>query len=394
MSGGVVAWLFGVTGPLLIVLQAAENGNLSFAETTSWVFSIYVVGGLLTILLSIYYRQPIAVAFSIPGAVLVSTTMLHHSFSDVIGAYVVTGLLVLVLGLTKVVDKIMNILPMPVMMGMVSGVLLPFGVNIFTAITDNPFINGTIFFAFLALSFFQLFVKWFPPILGVIVVAFALFFIFDLGDFSGIQFGIAQPGIFLPSFNMATMGELVIPLALTVIAIQNAQGIGVLKSMKYDPPVNAMTNWSGIGSLVNSVFGAHSACIAGPMTAILADDNTGPKEGRYAGAVIMGILWVLFGLFAPVSTSLTNAVPASFINLLGGLALIGVLQNCLQMTFSGSFKIGALFSFLITISGVTVLGVGAPFWGLVGGTLVSFLLEPKDYANFIKRQSNKKTEAA
>lgn len=383
MSNGIVAWLFGITGPLLIVLSSASKGQLSQPELSSWVFSIYIIGGLLSIILSLYYKQPIAVAFSIPGAIIVGTALVNHSFQDVIGAYIVTGIIIFVLGVSGVISKIMSILPMPIMMGMVSGVLLPFGVNIITSIKDDYIINGAIFFTFLVFTFFSNNLKKFPPIIGAMIVAGVLYSIFRPISLEGVTFSVANPQIYAPSFRFASIGEVVVPLLLTVIAIQNAQGIGVLKSMKFEPPVDAMTKWSGIGSIINSFLGAHSACIAGPMTGILA--NTNDKKTAYTGAVWMGILWVIFGLLSPLAVTLTAILPASLILLLGGLALLGVLKNTLELSFSSDFKMGALFSFMITVSEVEFLNIGAPFWGLVGGAIVSIVMEKDD----IKKLSRK-----
>ncbi len=392
ITNGVMAWLFGVTGPLLIVFQAAERGGLDLAALSSWIFSIYFVGGCLSILLSLYYGQPIAVAFSIPGAVLVGTTLMHHPFSQVIGAYVVTGCLILALGLSGIVDRLMKVLPMPVMMGMVAGVLLPFGTDIVGALTDFPLLNGAVFCVFLVLSLFTRLSRIFPPILGALIFAALLLAGLGLVRFEEITFGLAEPRLFKPQFDLAVIGELVIPLMLTVIAIQNAQGIGVMRGAGFEPPISAMTNWSGVGSLLNSLFGAHSACIAGPMTAILTSDvdpkRPSTREGTYAGAVVMGLLWVAFGVFAPFAALLTQMVPASLIKLLGGLAMVGVLVNTLKMSFSGLFKMGALFSFLITVSGFSLFNVGAPFWGLVGGTLISLLLERNDFKQLGQERKN------
>ncbi len=263
------------------------------------------------------------------------------------------------------------------MMGMVSGVLLPFGVNIITALKDDFLINGAIFLTFLIMTFFSNSLKKFPPIIAAMIVAAVLYSIFRPISLIEVTLSVAEPQIYIPSFRLATIGEVVIPLLITVIAIQNAQGIGILKSMQFDPPVNAMTNWSGIGSIINSFFGAHSACIAGPMTGILADTNA--RNTAYTGAVWMGILWIIFGLFAPIAVTLTSIIPASLILLLGGLALLGVLKNSLELSFTSNFKMGALFSFMITVSEIEFLSIGAPFWGLVGGTIVSFVMEKDDF---------------
>ena len=376
---GFIAWLFGVTGPLLIVLNSAEVGGLNDSVITSWIFAIYVVGGLTTIGLSIYYKQPIAMAFSIPGAVLVGTTLMNHSFTDVLGAYVITSLLLLVVVVTKSTSVIMNAIPLPIMMGMVSGVLLPFGFNIFMSVLELPVINGIALVMFFILILYKRIGKLIPPILGAIIIAFILLSLEKPITVSSESFRLSSPQFFLPTFNLSTISELVIPLFITVIGIQNAQGITILNSIGYRAPVHSLTSWSGIGSLVNSFFGAHSACIAGPMTGIVADETSGKLHHRYKSAIIMGLLWLFFGLFAGFVMNIVREIPISLIELLAGLALLTVLKNCLVASFSSTFQMGTLFSFMITLSGFTLFNIGSPFWGLVFGTCLSFVFEKEDF---------------
>lgn len=384
LANGLIAWLFGVTGPLLIVLQAATQGRLNSAQVTSWIFGIYVIPGVLTLLQALVFRQPIGYAFSIPGAVLVGATLVHHSLSQVIGAYIVTGILIFLLGVSGLVGKVMKFLPMPVMMGMVSGVLLPFGVGLFKAVLSSPVVNGVPLLVFLLLSFTPGLAKKFPPILGAILATACTLYFSHALHIHEVSLGVATPHFYAPSWNLSTIGQLVLPLILTVIAIQNAQGIAVLESEQYDPPIDSMTRWSGIGSLVASFFGAHTSCIAGPMTALLASDESGPKQSKYTAAIVLSILSILFGLFAPFAASIPTMIPISTISMLGGLAMISVLTDSLHKSFEGRFKKSALFSFLITVSGITILHIGAPFWGLIGGTCVSFVFERRDY----QRKSN------
>jgi benzoate membrane transport protein len=379
-SNGFVSWIFGATGPLLLILQAASIGHLNETSVSSWIFGIYGMGGLLTLILSLYYRQPIGYAFSIPGAILVGSSLSHHTLNDVVGAYLVTGIVIFLLGISGVISVLMKVLPLPIMMGMVSGVLLPFGTDMIRAVLENPLINGLPILVFLLLSLFKNLSKKVPPILGAIIVSVIMLKIFPMKSNSGIALSITIPHVVLPSFNLSTMGELVLPLVLTVIAIQNAQGIAVLESHDYRPPINAMSFWSGIGSILNSFVGAHPACIAGPMTGILAGEESGKKENRYTAAIVLGILSCLLAVFAPVAASIPNLIPASLIKTLGGLAMIGVLIDSLKMSFSQNFKAGSLFSFLITVSGISIFHIGAPFWGLLGGTIAAFFLDKNDFA--------------
>jgi benzoate membrane transport protein len=380
ISSGFVSWLFGATGPLLIVLQAASKGHLGAETISSWIFAIYFIGGLLSLFFALYYRQPIGFAFSIPGAILVGNSLGHHSFSQAIGAYLVTGIVIAILGMSGIVTRLMKVLPMPIMMGMVSGVLLPFGTSMFSSVTSSPIVNGIPLAVFLVLSCFGNFAKKFPPILGAIIASVILLKFNHAIHLDGVSFGIATPKFFAPSFDVSTMGELVLPLVLTVVAIQNAQGIAVLNSTGYKAPIGSMTTWSGIGSIVNGFFGAHAACIAGPMTAILSGKDAGAKPARYVSAIVLGVLSCLFGLFAPMAAAIPHMIPTSVISLLGGLAMINVLTDSLHMSFSSKFKIGALFSFMITVSGISIMHIGAPFWGLVGGMIASLLMERKDFS--------------
>ena len=376
---GFIAWLFGVTGPLLIVLNAAQLGELSHSIIISWVFSIYVVGGLLTVILSVYYKVPIAFAFTIPGAILVGTSLMHHSFNDVLGAYIVTGVLLILISITKSTTLFMKLIPLPIMLGMVSGVLLPFGINIFTSVTESPLLNGLALATFVFLSFSRRLGRFIPPILGAIIVAFIILFSKNTIQIQDMTFTWTMPNLYLPTFNIKTISELVIPLIITVIAIQNGQGIAILDMSGFKSPIESLTIFSGVGSIINSFFGAHSASVAGPMTGILADASSGKLEHRYKAAIVMGVLWMLFGLSATSVINIIYKIPISLIQLLAGLALINVLRDSLVSTFSANFKIGALFSFMITLSDFSLFNIGSPFWGLVFGLMFSFVFDRKDF---------------
>jgi benzoate membrane transport protein len=387
-SSGLIAWLFAVTGPLLIVLQSAEQGDLSSKDTTSWVFAIYAIPGLITLYHAFKFRQPIVYAFSIPGAVLVGASLANHAIPDVIGAYVVTGVLTFLLGIFGVVKKVMRFLPMPVMMGMVSGVLLPFGIGLFHAILKNPLINGIPFAVFLCISFVPGLAKKLPPILGAMAATAILLALTGSIQSSGFSFSIAVPQFYAPTWNWAAMGELVLPLMVTIIAIQNPQAIAVLKNAGYEPPINPLTSWSGIGSIASAFMGGHSASAAGPMTALMSGPEAGPQKHRYTAAVTVGILFLAFGFMAPFAAAIPTIIPLSTIQMLGGLAMISVLTDSLHMSFSTHFRKSALFSFLITLSGISILHIGAPFWGLVVGTCTSYLLERNDFKIKDKSESS------
>jgi benzoate membrane transport protein len=173
------------------------------------------------------------------------------------------------------------------------------------------------------------------------------------------------------------MVELVLPLAITVLAAQNAQGFAVLEAVGHKPPVNMVTAACGVGSLIAATVGTVSTCLTGPVNAILA--SGGAKEKHYAAGVLVALLALPFGLFSPLFTRFMLAAPKAFIATLAGLALVRVLERAFVVSFKGSFTLGATVTFLVTVANVSILSIGAPFWGLVIGFAVSWALEKSDF---------------
>lgn len=376
---GATAWLFAVTGPFLIYVNVAKQGNLSTMELNSWIFGGYFFCGLLTIMMSLYYRQPLLAAITIPGGVLIGTALTHLSFPEIIGAYLMTGATITLLGITGAVRKGMEWVPMPITMAMVAGVLLPFGMGIITSLQQTPLLSGITLVTFVAVSLMTPLARRFPPVLGAIAVGLVVTTLLGGANWQLLSFQVAEPALFKPLFTWSAALEVIIPLALTVVAVQNAQGLGILRHMGYQAPFNAVTLMCGLGSILVAPFGSQSVCLAGPMTGIVTNPRVGPREGRFAAALITGFLWMLFGLLSPMATAISQILPPSLIGLLAGLALLEVLARCFAAAFGENFRLGALFTFIITVSHVRFLNIGAPFWGLVGGIVASLLLERQDF---------------
>jgi benzoate membrane transport protein len=178
-------------------------------------------------------------------------------------------------------------------------------------------------------------------------------------------------------WSLAAMIELVVPLAITVLVVQNGQGFAVLQAAGHKPPVNAVTVACGVGSLFAAAVGAVSSCLTGPTNALLT--SSGERGRHYTAAMFTGVLAVAFGLMAPAFTGLMLAAPKAFIMTLGGLAMLRVLQAAFLASFKDRFTLGALVCFLVTVADLPVLNIGAAFWGLIAGLAVSWLLERNDF---------------
>ena len=378
LVNAVVAFLFAASAPVAIILTAGAAGGLSEADIASWLFGCFFINGVISIVFCLIYRQPLVFFWTIPGTVLVGQALEHLTFAQTIGAYYVTGLLMLVLGLTGWMRKCMSLLPMPIVMAMVAGVFLQFGLNLIFAIRDGFLIAAPMTAVFILLSALPGLGRKMPPLIGALVagiVAIVLLGEFDLGGGSLVLF--ASPNLYAPEFSWPAMVELVIPLAITVLAAQNGQGFAILEAAGHKPPVNAVTFACGLGSMIGALVGTVSTCLTGPVNAIIS--SAGDKDRHYAAGVQVALLALLFGIFAPVLTRFMLATPKVFIAALAGLALVRILERAFVISFGGTFTLGAAVTFLVTVANVPILSIGAPFWGLVFGLAVSWLLERKDF---------------
>jgi benzoate membrane transport protein len=378
IANAVIGFIFAASGPVAIILSVGARGGLSESDLSSWIFGSFFVNGLITLLFCALYRQPLVFFWTIPGTVLVGPALGHLRWAEVVGAFLATGLLMLLLGLSGWVRRAMQAVPMPIVMGMVAGVFLRFGLGLVHAVRDEFWIAAPMLVAFVALSASAPWSRRLPPLIGALFVGAAAIAL--LGKFhpSGSPLNaFAHPNLYAPEFSWRAMVELVIPLAITVLVVQNGQGIAVLNAAGHTPPINAITVACGAGSMLAATVGTVSTCLTGPVNAIIS--GSGERHRHYTAGLAVGVFALAFGLFAPVFTRLMLATPPAFIGALAGLAMLRVLQTAFNVSFRERHTLGALVSFLISVADVPIFNVGAPFWGLVIGYAVSRLLERKDF---------------
>ena len=378
-ANGFIGVIFAATGPVAVILAVGAQGGLTQQQLSSWLFGAFFLNGLLTIVGCWLYRQPLAFFWTIPGTVLIGPALGHLTWPQVVSAFFATGLLILVLGVTGWVRRAMAIIPMPIVMAMVAGVFLRFGVDLIKALHGDVPIAAPMVMAFLLLSAVPALGRWVPPLIGALAVgalAVTLSGTFQARPSAGSW--IAAPVFQAPDWSLQAMLELVIPLAITVLVVQNGQGIAVLRSAGHEPPINAITIACGAWSVLTAAVGCVSTCLTGPTNALLA--HSGERSRQYTAGITCGLLALLFGLLAPSFTRLMLGTPAAFIATLGGLAMLRVLQASFVGAFGGRFTLGALVTFAVTVADLTIWNIGAAFWGLVAGWAVAGLLERADFA--------------
>jgi benzoate membrane transport protein len=375
LVSGSVGLLFSVTGGISVILAVGRTSQLSESVVASWVFAVFALNGVLTIAASLFHRQPLCFFWTMPGTVLVGEALAGGTtWPEVVGAYLLTALLMLVIGLTGQVDRIMGLLPMPVVMAMVAGVFLQFGLNLVVAVDRDVAITAPMVVAFVASSAVPALGRWMPPILAAMITgALAVLLTGRLEQDALEGRWLVSPLWQTPVFAWSAAAELVVPLAITVLVVQNGQGMAVLRAAGHRPPMNWVAVACGVLSLPSALLGGVSTCLTGPTNALLT--ASGARSRHYAAAIWCGLLAIAFGVLAPGMVRITLATPATFIAVLGGLAMLRALQGAFVAAFSGPVATGALVCFLVTVANVTVANIGSPFWGLLAGLAAARVLD-------------------
>jgi len=388
LVNGLLGFIFAASGPLAIILSVGTSAGMPASLIASWVLGCFGLNGILSVVLSWLYRKPLAFFWTIPGMVLMGEALKRLPFAEVVGAYLLTGGLMLALGLSGLIGRIMKSIPLAIVMAMVGGVFLRFGTDLLRQLQSDLWLAGPMVLVFIALSARPRAARFLPPLLGALLTGALVILLGPAAvqspapDANSLAWGatavLANPVFTLPQFTWRAALELVVPLVITVLVVQNGQGTAVLRAANHQAPINAIATACGLWSLPAACVGAVSTCLTGPSNAIVV--SSGRPEHHYVGAITVGVLAVLFGLFSPLVTRLLLATPGAFIVVLGGLAMLRVLQGAFQSAFRDRFSLGALISFLVTVSGIQIATIGAPFWGLVAGYGLSRILEADDHA--------------
>lgn len=367
-----------------VFVSLFKGVGLTPSEIAGWKFAIYVGGGIISIILALNYKQPIVGAWSIPGMVLIAQSMKFVSYQEAIGAFLIAGILVLLLGITGSMRKVVRFIPLPIMSAMIAGVLFVFTTRIITGFQTNVWVGVA------SVVGYFIFSKWVPKtpgILGTIIFGFATAIITGEVKYTPLSFAPTLPSLHAPGFSIAGFISIAIPLAILVIGAENMQAIGVIRTLRMDPPINAMTIISGIGGIVTSFFGGHNANVAGPTTALCAGPEAGKLEGRYVAAVFAGLTFIVYGVFARTMVDFITFFPKSFNHMLIGLVMLPMVGRSFISSFQeGKLMLGVMAALIVAMGNITIFKIAAPFWSLVFGCLVSILFEWDDYKKYIKEK--------
>lgn len=369
---GFVAVLVGYASSAAIIWQAASAAGASDTQIAGWMTALGLAMGVSTLALTLWYRVPLLTAWSTPGAALLATSLHGVSINEVIGVFIFANALILLCGLTGLFARLMKIIPHSLAAAMLGGILLRFGLQAFRNIEGHLLLCGTMLLAWVLGKAFAPRYAIVGTLLAGIVAAWAS------GDVvtSGLHFSPVLPEFIAPEFTLTTLISIGIPFFLVTMASQNAPGVATFQAAGYQVPVSPLMIFTGGLTVLLSGFGAFSVCIGAISAAVCLSPDAHPDASkRWLAAIAAGVFYLLAGIFGSSITALMTALPVSWIQTLAGLALLGTFSGSLYQALAHPHERDAsIVTFLITASGITLLGIGSAFWGLIiGGACYALL---------------------
>ena len=373
LTAGFVAVLVGFTSSVAIVFQAALAFGASLAQIASWMWALGLGMGLCSLVPSLWLRKPVMVAWSTPGAAVLATAGLTGGFTmaDAVGAFMVCAALITLFGVTGWFEKIMNRIPMAVASALLAGVLTRFGLQAFMAA------QTALALVLLMLGSYLVCKRWLPRYAVVVTLLVGIVFVAARGELhaSGVSLGLALPVFVAPHFSWSAVVSLAIPLFIVTMASQNLPGAAAIQAAGYAGPdgipVSKIITLTGLATLVLAPFGAFALNLSAITAAICMgrEAHEDPAK-RYTAAVSCGAIYLLIGIFGAAITGVLTAFPKELVAAIAGLALLGTIGNALSTALREELhREAALITFLVTLSGVVIAGVGSAFWGVVAGAL-------------------------
>lgn len=368
ISAGFTAVLVGYTSSVVIIIQAATSAGATPEQIQSWLLALGVMMGILSITFSFVYKTPVLTAWSTPGAAFLVGVVPQYDLPVVMGAFVITGCLIVLTGCITPLSKLLERIPPQLGTAMLGAILLPFCLKAFHPVTTTPLIFLSMFISFLLAKRFT------PRYAMLILLIVGIICAVSGGTFSHTHFAVAvaTPVWMTPHFEVVAMMNIAIPLYIITMLSQNLPGLAVLQSHQYQVPLKPVLIGTGVANILFAPFGGYSANLAAISAAICMNKevDTDPKQ-RYRAAIWAGVFYLIAGIWATTVVAIFLALPTEVSQMLAGFALLGTLLMCLQSSFKESYyQEPALITFLITLSGITVLGIGAILWGLLAGILL------------------------
>lgn len=373
---GFVCVLVGITSSYALVVEAARAMDLGPAELATLSAALLFAIGMTCLLPSLVLRIPVVIAWSTPGAALLAVSLKGVPLAEALGAFVVCGLLLTLVGVTGWFERLMARIPVALASALLAGVLLRFGLEAFVSVQTAPVIVGTM------LSVFLLARRWLPR-WAVPLTLLAGLMAWPLAQstqalqaLEGLQQGLGQnwpnpaPLDWPVRFSASAVLGVAVPLFIVTMASQNLPGAAVLRAHGYTgAPVSALITITGLVTALLAPFGVFAINLAAITAALCMSPEIHPDPARrWTAAAAAGVLYLVASVFAAPLSGLFLAMPRELVITIAGLALLPTIGRGLAGALEQeSVRDAALVTFLVTASGLQLAGVGSAFWAVVAG---------------------------
>jgi benzoate membrane transport protein len=382
---GFVAVLVGFTSSVAIVFQAAQSFGATPAQITSWIWALGLGMGLCSLVPSLLLRKPVMVAWSTPGAAVLATAGAAGSFSmgEAVGAFMVCSLLVILVGATRALERVADRIPMEIASALLAGVLARFGIQAFAAAqTALPLVLLMVGTYLVARRMAARYAVVVTLVVGILWVLMA-----GQMAWSMEPVRLAMPVFVAPQWSVSAIVSLAIPLFVVTMASQNLPGMAVIRASGYELPVSRLITMTGWASLVLAPFGAFALNFSAITAAIcMGPEAHEDRSKRYTAAASCGAIYIVIGLFGALVTGLLTSFPKELVVAIAGIALLSTIGNGLASALRDErHREPALITFLVTLSGITLMDIGSAFWGVVAGSLALFVQQYKQSRSALPR---------
>lgn len=366
---GLIAVMVGVTSSAALVFTAAKAAGADSRELSSWMLALGVSLACTCVGLSLRFRAPVVTAWSTPGAALLTTGLSGVSMAQAVGAFMFSGLLILVSGVTGWFGRLMGRIPVPLAAALLAGVLLRFGTGLFSTMHHSFAVAFPMFVLYLLGR------RLLPRYAVLLALAAGVVATVFTGGWQPdqVRLSLATPVFTTPDFDWKVLVSVGAPLFVVTMASQNLPGVAVLRGSGYDVPVSPLMTWTGTANAVLAPFGAFGLNLAAITAAICTGEEAHPdRDRRYLAAVWAGVFYLCVGLLGATVASLLTAMPQELVLAVAGIGLLATIESSLTTALADkASREAAVVTFLATASGVTLLGIGSAFWGLLAGLVTS-----------------------
>jgi benzoate membrane transport protein len=370
---GVVAAVVGFTSSFAVVLTGLSAVGATPGEAGSGLLVMSVVMGLGCLAFSWRSRTPVTMAWSTPGAALLAGASLpEHGYAGAVGAFVLAGVLYLLTALIRPVATAVQRVPTQLANAMLAGILLQLCIEPFRAVVASPAAVLPVILTWLTLL--RVARRWAVP--GAF--AAALVVVVVSGSLADVTTASLVPHLTwtTPALDATALIAIGLPLYLVTMTSQNIPGVAVLRSFGYPAPLRGALGYAGATTAATAPFGGFSINLAAISAALAAGPvaHRDPAR-RWVAAMATGTTYLVLGALAAAVATVAAAAPAGVIGAVAGVALLGTFAASATAALSDeAHREAAALTLVVAASGVTVLGIGAPFWSLVAGGLLMLVL--------------------